>query len=284
MTALLNYVGVPFEFVDAHDHLSPDVRSRPEMGGQAGGILSPGGVACYLSHRAVWERLSQDVDPRPSLVLEDDVDVEADMVETLRQVLETLSRKAPDQAKAEPFRWDILYAGHCFETVLNQTTEMKDAGIDSRVRPGFEPACTHGEKSRTPFFNVIVTYALLLSNSIPPHISIGGTATLAGAPNLRPHRSHSSQPLSIKNGEAVYLAPTTNNSTSPNERRGQRHTTGQLEMGRAPRATFSAEWKTRGWDFFETRLSQSVLNGGFGRDAILEGLASEAMSQADFCP
>lgn len=53
----------------------------------------------------------------PTLVLEDDVDMEADFVETVSNAVRTLSSAAPD--------WSLLWVGHCFEDMVEHDASTK---------------------------------------------------------------------------------------------------------------------------------------------------------------
>lgn len=61
-------------------------------------------AACYVSHREVWHNIVHRQLPRPSLVLEDDVDIELEFPEIVGNAIRSL----PDD-------WAVLFVGHCFE-------------------------------------------------------------------------------------------------------------------------------------------------------------------------
>ncbi|KAJ3342664.1 hypothetical protein HDU93_001644 [Gonapodya sp. JEL0774] len=152
MSKLLNFLDLPFSFVEAHDHSSPMVRKRPEMKSHEGYQMTAGEVGCYVTHRGVWDaiqiRATESGDKRPVLILEDDVDLELELVRILNKILNSMetrpsSAERHHQAPQPNIRWDLMYVGHCFETAMKQTDEMIASGVDGRVRPAHEPKCTH---------------------------------------------------------------------------------------------------------------------------------------------
>ena len=73
-------------------------------GRQRGAILTAGEVACYASHVSVWRDAAARAAAGPLLVLEDDADLDANFVASLRGAL---ARLPPD--------WDVLWVGSCYE-------------------------------------------------------------------------------------------------------------------------------------------------------------------------
>lgn len=75
--------------------------------------LSRGGVGCYLSHMRVWQEVAnrrQDNDPRPVLILEDDVGVPPNAAKVMAQPLDTLLRSMHSD---QPWvvLWTYIFAG-----------------------------------------------------------------------------------------------------------------------------------------------------------------------------
>ncbi|KAF7332662.1 hypothetical protein MKEN_00149100 [Mycena kentingensis (nom. inval.)] len=97
-------------------------------------------VACYRSHVAALEVAAQQTDGAPTLIMEDDVDVEVDIRSRLDRVWGAL----PDD-------WDMVYLGHCWsEETENAPLHVPDsqksfAADDTypRIHPSNGPLCTH---------------------------------------------------------------------------------------------------------------------------------------------
>ncbi|KZV77419.1 hypothetical protein PENSPDRAFT_256 [Peniophora sp. CONT] len=66
-------------------------------------ILDLPKLGCWHSHMHLLRRIADDEDERPSIVLEDDVNVERDIRERLQGLWDAL-----------PTDWDIVYLGHCW--------------------------------------------------------------------------------------------------------------------------------------------------------------------------
>lgn len=66
-------------------------------------ILDLPKIACWHSHMQLLRRIVEDEDDRPSIILEDDVNMERDIRERLHGLWSAL-----------PMDWDIVYLGHCW--------------------------------------------------------------------------------------------------------------------------------------------------------------------------
>ncbi|KAH8802312.1 hypothetical protein DL96DRAFT_766666 [Flagelloscypha sp. PMI_526] len=70
--------------------------------GQDWAGMTPGKVGCYWSHYELIRRIAESEEEGPQLILEDDVDMEWDINNRLRQMWQHLPP------------WDIVYLGHCY--------------------------------------------------------------------------------------------------------------------------------------------------------------------------
>ncbi|KAJ7159687.1 hypothetical protein C8R46DRAFT_1001914 [Mycena filopes] len=106
-------------------------------------ILSPSRIACWHSHLSAIQRAAASTpmpDKAAALILEDDVDIEADVKERLRSVWNLLP---PD--------WDIVFLGHCWSNeshypALGHRFPRAPATVSStttHLHPSNRPLCTH---------------------------------------------------------------------------------------------------------------------------------------------
>ncbi|KAJ7641462.1 hypothetical protein FB45DRAFT_738962 [Roridomyces roridus] len=102
--------------------------------------MSRGPVACYQSHLTlISETAKRELTGEPSMILEDDVDIDGDIREQLSAVWHLL-----------PTDWDMIFFGFCWADETRYTG--MDAGIPldgsepPRIRlfPSNEPLCSHG--------------------------------------------------------------------------------------------------------------------------------------------
>ncbi|KAF7316273.1 hypothetical protein MIND_00146000 [Mycena indigotica] len=91
-------------------------------------VLTRNRVACWHSHLSAIKRAVS----QPTLILEDDVDMEVDISERLRSVWSSL-----------PLDWDILYLGHCWsnESYFPPLPSQEPSLV--RLHPSNAPLCTH---------------------------------------------------------------------------------------------------------------------------------------------
>ncbi|VDB86564.1 unnamed protein product [Peniophora sp. CBMAI 1063] len=117
---------------------------------KAQNVLNLPKLACWYSHLQLLRRISECEDERPSIVLEDDVDMERDIHERLQSIWDAL-----------PSDWDIVYLGHCWS---NETEHQplrtvappwlpnskgyvpsmpSDPAHRTSLHPASGPKCTH---------------------------------------------------------------------------------------------------------------------------------------------
>ncbi|KAF7309066.1 hypothetical protein MKEN_01108200 [Mycena kentingensis (nom. inval.)] len=99
-------------------------------------------VACYRSHLSALELAARQTDGAPSLIMEDDVDMEVDIRARLDRVWDAL-----------PQDWDVVFLGHCWsnETFhpplpLPSSQQPFSADADTtypRIYPSHAPLCLH---------------------------------------------------------------------------------------------------------------------------------------------
>ncbi|DBA66150.1 hypothetical protein WJX79_007031 [Trebouxia sp. C0005] len=81
-------------------------------------------VAVWRSHRAVWEHV-QELGLAQALVLEDDVDMERDILQTINEIV---------QASNQLPLWDLLYLGHIMDgLVVTEASFRLDATYTVRT-------------------------------------------------------------------------------------------------------------------------------------------------------
>ncbi|KAJ6568985.1 hypothetical protein B0H19DRAFT_939192 [Mycena capillaripes] len=101
-------------------------------------ILSRSRIACWHSHQSVIQRVSTHAPEKPALILEDDVDMEADIKERLLFVWSAL-----------PLDWDIVFLGHCWSNESYYPALKRPANrtshpfILTQLHPSRGPLCTH---------------------------------------------------------------------------------------------------------------------------------------------
>ncbi|KII86295.1 hypothetical protein PLICRDRAFT_177859 [Plicaturopsis crispa FD-325 SS-3] len=100
-------------------------------------LLTPAKIAVWHSHIAVIRRIAESEDQTaPSIVLEDDIDMEWDIRARLKSVWGVL-----------PADWDIVFLGYCWSSET-KFPALKQQGIRTRsskttLRPSASPKCTH---------------------------------------------------------------------------------------------------------------------------------------------
>ncbi|KZT09066.1 uncharacterized protein LAESUDRAFT_647818 [Laetiporus sulphureus 93-53] len=118
-------------------------------------LLTPAKIACWYSHLRVIQRIANEEDRRISekgtaqaedvsregitLVLEDDIDIERDIRDRLRDVW-----------SASPSEWDIMFLGHCWSNESHYSALPAKLSADrpqyrprNTLHPSFAPKCTH---------------------------------------------------------------------------------------------------------------------------------------------
>ncbi|KAJ7691303.1 hypothetical protein B0H17DRAFT_935258 [Mycena rosella] len=100
-------------------------------------ILSPSRIACWHSHLSAIQRAASHIPEKPSLVVEDDVDMEVDIKERLLSVWSLLP---PD--------WDVVFLGHCWSNesyypALGPPPSPQARLILTHLYPSRAPLCTH---------------------------------------------------------------------------------------------------------------------------------------------
>jgi glycosyl transferase family 25 len=96
----LDLLNMEFEFVDGIDLRGADITSHPDYDGLRrrlffGRDLAPGELGCLLSHRKVYQIMTDRAIPH-ALVLEDDAGLEDDLPQVLRTLL------------GSPLAWDLI--------------------------------------------------------------------------------------------------------------------------------------------------------------------------------
>ncbi|KAJ7625785.1 hypothetical protein FB45DRAFT_836057 [Roridomyces roridus] len=101
--------------------------------------MSRGPIACYHSHiTLISETAKREFTGEPSLILEDDVDVDRDIKEQLSAVWHLL-----------PTDWDMIFLGFCWAHETKYTGMDAGMPLDGseppriRLFPSNEPLCTH---------------------------------------------------------------------------------------------------------------------------------------------
>ncbi|KAJ6505536.1 hypothetical protein C8R45DRAFT_1182115 [Mycena sanguinolenta] len=102
-------------------------------------ILSRSRIACWHSHLSVIQHVSSHAgsDKAATLILEDDIDMEADIKERLASIWSLL-----------PADWDIVFLGHCWSNEsyyppLGRTLSRHSAPLSTALHPSHAPLCTH---------------------------------------------------------------------------------------------------------------------------------------------
>ncbi|KAJ7173017.1 hypothetical protein C8R43DRAFT_679093 [Mycena crocata] len=96
-------------------------------------ILSRSRIACWHSHLSAIQRASAQRPEKASLILEDDVDMEADIKERLVAVWSLLP---PD--------WDVVFLGHCWSNESHYPAlGPPSSHLVTRLHPSHAPLCTH---------------------------------------------------------------------------------------------------------------------------------------------
>eukprot|EP01026_Neomeris_dumetosa_P042446 TRINITY_DN3538_c0_g1_i1.p1 TRINITY_DN3538_c0_g1~~TRINITY_DN3538_c0_g1_i1.p1 ORF type:complete len:289 (+),score=33.29 TRINITY_DN3538_c0_g1_i1:111-977(+) len=88
-------------------------------------MTSPGEVACWQSHLSIWKDI-QAKKFEMALVLEDDVDLVADLPQRIEEILKTV-----------PQEWDIVWLGSCAEDI------KKKKFIGADLYEANHPYCSH---------------------------------------------------------------------------------------------------------------------------------------------
>ncbi|KAJ3339242.1 hypothetical protein HDU93_008450 [Gonapodya sp. JEL0774] len=123
---LAQVTNLSIEFVPATPSSDRDVLSlhrRVSSKRPAQSVVYPGEIACWVSHRRIWEVMAMNR-WATTLIMEDDVDLELEIRKKMHGVLE--------RAKG---LWDILFVGTCWDPVQQEV--VKD------VYKSVSPTCTH---------------------------------------------------------------------------------------------------------------------------------------------
>ncbi|CAI2176292.1 13820_t:CDS:1 [Funneliformis geosporum] len=122
MTKLFKQHNLDYSFFPAIDANSSEVETYYQ---QNNGTLHKAAIACWLSHLKVYQTI---VDNRfqNAIIFEDDVDMEMDIAEQLRDITQFLPRY-----------WEMLYVGHCSIENLREPYNHPNLYISTR------PSCTH---------------------------------------------------------------------------------------------------------------------------------------------
>lgn len=104
-------------------------------------------AACYVTHREVWHNIVHRQLHRPSLILEDDVDIELGFPE----ILDSAMHGIPDD-------WAVVFVGHCFEEKFSHE--------DVRITHRYALLC----------MQVVLCDSLLLSLFATQHAQVQGLA------------------------------------------------------------------------------------------------------------
>ncbi|KAJ7232443.1 hypothetical protein B0H12DRAFT_1145362 [Mycena haematopus] len=102
-------------------------------------ILSRNRIACWHSHLSVIQRAFTHTGPDKvaTLILEDDIDMEADIKERLSSIWSLL-----------PADWDIVFLGHCWSNesyypALRNALSRQSVSLSPTLHPSHAPLCTH---------------------------------------------------------------------------------------------------------------------------------------------
>ncbi|CAG8717446.1 16336_t:CDS:1, partial [Racocetra fulgida] len=91
--------------------------------------MRPSQKACYLSHYFIYKLIIEE-EYNNILILEDDADLELNITATMTDIHRDL-----------PASWDLLYVGHCFESVGE---EVGNSSSVHKLYKSVAPMCTHG--------------------------------------------------------------------------------------------------------------------------------------------
>ncbi|KAJ7160555.1 hypothetical protein C8R43DRAFT_849304, partial [Mycena crocata] len=115
-------------------------------------ILSRSRIACWRSHLSAIQRASAHKPEKPSLILEDDVDMEVDIKERLIDVWSLLP---PD--------WDIVFLGHCWSNE-SYFPALGPAPLPSNSSSRLQPLESRLHPSHAPLFDDL--YIMLRSGAV----------------------------------------------------------------------------------------------------------------------
>ncbi|KAJ2516705.1 hypothetical protein H4217_004417 [Coemansia sp. RSA 1939] len=114
MESLAKFHQLRFDYAQTFD------AARADTLGRANGYTANGThLACYLSHLAVFKRMV-DQGIETALVLEDDVDMEIDLKQRHKLIMDQVYARYKSD-------WDMLYLGHC-------TSDASEPGAASLIR------------------------------------------------------------------------------------------------------------------------------------------------------
>ncbi|RUS32355.1 hypothetical protein BC938DRAFT_475633 [Jimgerdemannia flammicorona] len=125
MTAIAKYLNLDFSFISATLTNDPVVRTLHNRTGLKRVVL-----ACYRSHMSVYEDVVAK-NLTSALVLEDDIDVEADLTSRVAALLPYL-----------PVSWEMLYLGNC-NPGNPQESDGEPLPGNPILRKSKLPYCTH---------------------------------------------------------------------------------------------------------------------------------------------
>ncbi|KAF7340469.1 hypothetical protein MVEN_01967200 [Mycena venus] len=103
-------------------------------------VLSRSRIACWHSHLSVIQRVSTHAPENAALILEDDVDMEADIKERLSVIWNLL-----------PSDWDIVFLGHCWSNEsfypplghISPPSPHLHTSFTTKLHLSHAPLCTH---------------------------------------------------------------------------------------------------------------------------------------------
>ncbi|KAI8576279.1 hypothetical protein K450DRAFT_202132 [Umbelopsis ramanniana AG] len=136
MQELASFLGLNFVFHDAVSFLDVDFPMRRNTSGTTVNLMKNATLACFFSHREVYEQIIQRGD-KYALILEDDIDMEFDIRERMNSFWNITL----------PSEWHLVYFGHCNSPRSNpHQVESFGETIDSStgLRRSVNPYCTHG--------------------------------------------------------------------------------------------------------------------------------------------
>jgi len=119
---VLNQLNLKYKFISAIDANSSEVDTYYQ---RINGLVHKAAIACWLSHLKAYQTI---VDNRlqSALILEDDVDMEMDIREQLKNIMQYL-----------PKSWEMLYIGHCSREDFGEPYNHPNLYVSTR------PSCTH---------------------------------------------------------------------------------------------------------------------------------------------
>ncbi|KAF0506670.1 putative inactive glycosyltransferase 25 family member 3 [Gigaspora margarita] len=120
---IASYLGLDFKYFPAIS--KDDVQTLNRYGSAD---MNPSAKACYLSHYYIYKLMVAE-NYNSALILEDDADFELNITDIMTDIHRDL-----------PASWEVLYVGHCFESVGEQVGKSSSV---HRLYKSVSPMCLH---------------------------------------------------------------------------------------------------------------------------------------------